>query len=145
MLTDNQKAILRARMTRTEGRRNKPYIDPVGKVTIGIGHNLTDKGIPDVVVEELFLGDLAEATVDAETLSVYQQLDAVRQTVLVDMVFNMGIQKVREFANTLGLLKRGDYAGAASQMLQSKWAKEVGNRALELSEIIRTGVIRGGD
>lgn len=142
-LTDEQLNILRARITRTEGRRNRPYVDSVGKVTIGIGHNLTDKGISDEIVEILFKDDLSEAVNGANTLPVYQKLDPIRQTAIIDMVFNMGLEKVREFKNTLGYLNRGDFDGAADQMLLSDWAKQVGNRAIELANIIRTGQIKG--
>lgn len=142
-LSDFQTNILKARLTRTEGRRNRPYIDTVGKVTIGIGHNLTDKGVPDTLVEEWFTQDITEAATGAEVLPAYNYLDPIRQTVLIDMIFNMGLDSVKEFVNTLALLKRGDYVAASEQMLKSKWATQVGNRAIELAEIIRTGEIRG--
>lgn len=144
-LSDSQLQILRARLTRTEGRRNRPYTDTVGKVTIGIGHNLTDKGITDEIVELLFSQDVTEAAQAASTLPVYNNLDPIRQTVLIDMVFNMGLESVVDFRNTLSYLQRSDFDGAADQMLLSKWAKQVGSRAIELANIIRTGNIQGRD
>lgn len=110
-------------------------------MTIGIGHNLTDKGLSDKVVDILFSDDIAQAELDASRLSVYPKLDAVRQTVLIDMVFNMGLDKVLEFKNTIAYLSRLDFDGAADEMLLSTWAKEVGARAVELATIIRTGRI----
>jgi lysozyme len=142
-LNDNQLAILKARLSRTEGRRNRPYVDTVGKVTIGIGHNLSDKGISDKIVDALFEEDIQEAVTGAETLPIFDKLDAVRQTVIVDMVFNMGIDSVREFKNTLMLLGQGNWEKAADAMLNSHWATQVGNRAIELAKIIRTGEISG--
>lgn len=139
MLTDDQLAMLKARLTRTEGRRNRPYVDTRGFTTIGIGHNLSAKGVPDELVDAWFKEDLAEAVEGANQLSVYNQLDPIRQTVIVDMVFNMGIDKVREFVNTLAYLSKGQWDNAAEQMLRSAWAKQVGSRAIELANIIRNG------
>lgn len=144
-LTDEQITILKVRLARTEGRRNRPYIDTVGKVTIGIGHNLTDKGISDVILDAIFLEDITEAAKDVSTLPFYLNLDPIRQTVVIDMVFNMGLASFSEFTNTIGYIKRGDYTGAADQMLLSKWAKQVGSRAVELATIMRTGSIQGLD
>jgi lysozyme len=143
MLTQDQTNILVARLNRTEGRRSKPYLDTVGKITIGVGHNLTAKGLPDSLIDALLNIDLADANSGAEKLSVYDKLDAIRQTVLVDMVFNMGFEDVQKFVNTLSAINRRDYESAATNMLNSVWAKEVGSRAVELAEIMRTGQIRG--
>jgi lysozyme len=143
MLTQDQTNILVARLNRTEGRRSKPYLDTVGKITIGVGHNLTAKGLPDSLIDALLNIDLADANSGAEKLSVYDKLDAIRQTVLVDMVFNMGLEDVQKFVNTLSAINRRDYESAATNMLNSAWAKEVGSRAVELAEIMRTGQIRG--
>jgi lysozyme len=151
ILTNEQIQILRSRLTRTEGRTAHIYDDttgkaPVlatgGKVTVGIGHNLSDKGIPDHIIELLFVHDLNEAAMDAQTLVAFAKLDAIRQTVLVDMVFNMGLPKVKGFVNTLGHMAAGRWALAADGMLNSLWAKQVGNRAIELAEIMRTGEIK---
>lgn len=142
MVTQDQYDILLARLSRTEGRRNKPYVDTVGKVTIGIGHNLTDKGIPDSIVNELFTLDINAASDDAEKIPVYLNLDPVRQTVIVDMIFNMGLSDLLQFVNTLDSIKRRDYEAAAVNMLNSKWAHQVGSRALELANIMRTGSVK---
>lgn len=141
MITQDQYDILLARLSRTEGRRNKPYVDTVGKITIGIGHNLTDKGIPDTIVEDLFKGDIAEAAGGAETIPAYLNLDPIRQTVLIDMAFNMGLEDLKQFVNTIAAINRRDYDAAASNMLTSKWAHQVGSRAIELARIMKTGQI----
>lgn len=142
MLTQDQYNILLGRLSRTEGRRNKPYVDTVGKITIGIGHNLADKGISDAIVDQLFQSDIGEAAAGAETLPIYTNLDPIRQTVLVDMVFNMGLQDLKQFVNTLAAIGRRDYEAASVNMLNSQWARQVGSRATELAEIMRTGSIK---
>lgn len=141
MLTPEQEQILKERLSRTEGRRNRPYVDTVGKLTIGVGHNLTDKGLSDKMIDNIFVEDITQAEIDAETIPVYQKLDPIRQTVIIDMVFNMGLNEVTKFQKTLGYLSRGDYDGAADEMLLSTWARQVGRRAVELSNILRTGHI----
>jgi lysozyme len=115
----------------------------VGKITIGIGHNLSDKGLPDNIIDQIFDLDLSNATKDAEKIPVYAKLNAARKTVLIDMVFNMGLQSVLGFRNTLDKMSRGDFNGAAEGMLASKWAEQVGNRAIELAEIMRSGQVKG--
>lgn len=132
---------LKARLTRFEGRSSKPYVDTVGKLTIGIGWNLTDNGLPDNIIDELFRISLTKATLDAEKIPVYPKLSAARKTVLIDMVFNMGLHSVLGFRNTLDMMNRGDFAGAADNMLKSQWAQQVGNRAIELARIMRDGEI----
>lgn len=139
MITQEQQDILKERLTRTEGRRNRPYVDMVGKITIGIGHNLTDLGLKDETIDEIFVEDLQRAVEQAMTLPFYSNLNPIRQTVIIDMVFNMGIEKLLEFKKTLGYLSRGDYLGAADEMLLSTWARQVGNRAVELANILRSG------
>lgn len=133
--------VLKARLSRTEGRRNKPYVDTVGKITIGVGHNLTDLGLKDEIIDKILELDIFDAINDAAKLPVYVKLNAARKTVLIDMVFNMGLAAVQEFRNTLQMLNIGDYEGAANNMLKSKWAEQVGNRAIELANIVRSGEV----
>lgn len=123
-----------------EGRRLKPYVDTVGKLTIGVGRNLTDRGISlsesnvllhndiDVVIHQL-----------NEKLPWWKKMNRVRRLVLADMCFNLGIGRLLLFENTLAAMRRGDYELAATEMLSSKWAKQVGSRATRLSEMMRTG------
>lgn len=141
MSTVSKLEILKARLTRTEGRRSKPYVDTVGKITIGVGHNLSDKGLTDKIVDLLLEEDIADAVLNASKLPVYPKLNAARKTVLIDMVFNMGLDAVLGFRNTLQMMNVGNFAGAADNMLKSKWADQVGNRAIELANIMRTGEI----
>ena len=74
-----------------------------------------------------------------EIPDVYNKLDEVRQSVLLNMCFNLGIKGLLEFKNTLSFIGAGDWERAANNMLASKWAKQVGMRAIELSEMMRKG------
>lgn len=124
-----------------EGLRLKPYKCPAGKLTIGYGHNLEDNGITKEVAEKLLKSDLQYA--DIECLShipSYARIDEARKFVLLDMCFNMGISRLLTFKKMLAALQEGYYERAAYEMLNSKWAKQVGRRAKELAEIMKTGV-----
>ena len=124
-----------------EGKKYKPYRDTVGKLTIGIGRNLDDRGLSEDEVQLLFSNDVRIATEELERAFPWtRSLDEVRKAVLIDMSFNMGLPVLSQFKNTLSLIERGEYEKAAVAMLQSKWATQVGNRAKRLSEMMRTGV-----
>lgn len=135
-------ATLMAELKRDEGVRLKPYRDTVGKLTIGVGRNLDDKGISLSEANILLVDDIEEVTagLDAE-LPWWRDLDGVRQRVLVNMCFNVGIQKLLTFRNTLAATKAGDYLRASQQMLESKWATQVGPRATRLAAMMRDGVV----
>lgn len=135
---------LRSMLKLHEGYRAKPYKDTVGKLTIGFGRNLTDNGIRPTEAEFLLDNDIKEATMRLRiTFPWTESLDLVRQAVLIDMTFNMGIGGLSGFKTTLRLIEVGDYANAAAQMLRSKWAEQVGmkvgQRAWRLSTMMRTG------
>ncbi len=123
-----------------EALRLKPYRDTVGKLTIGIGRNLDDRGITRDEAMALLETDLnlVEAELDG-ALPWWRQMNEARQNVLANMCFNLGLSKLLGFKNTLAAMKRGDYPAAAAGMLDSLWARQVGARAQRLATIMRTG------
>lgn len=131
---------LREMLILHEGFRSKPYKDTVGKLTIGIGRNIEDRGITRAEAEFMLDTDiqLSQAELQAN-LPWFSGLDPVRQAVLTDMHFNMGWPVLSGFRNTLALIKSGQFDKAADAMLQSKWATQVGQRAVRLSNMMRTG------
>jgi len=123
-----------------EGLKLKPYMCPAGKLTIGYGHNLDDNGITQEVAEILLKTDLAHARMEVTAkLPFIGKLSEARQFVLVDMCFNMGISRLMTFKKMLAALERGDYKTAAKEMLDSRWAFQVKNRAVKLAEMMKTG------
>lgn len=148
--------ILLARLPRTEGRTTKPYKDTEGNWTVGVGHNISAKGLPAAAVVELIEKgcisdasvqsildlDIKEALKNCQMIVVFNGLDEPRKSVLADMVFNMGVNSVLGFVNTLMYIGRGDWKSASAQMLNSKWAEQVGSRAIELAGIINSGEIK---
>jgi lysozyme len=133
---------LRAALVRDEGIRLKPYHDSLGVLTIGVGRNLEDVGISTREAYYLLDNDLAAAEKDCRNaFPWFAELDAVRQDVLINMAFNLGIVGLKGFTRTLAAVKRGDYAAAAKQMLASKWAKQVKRRASRLATEMETGIV----
>lgn len=130
-------------LVRDEGLRLKPYTDSVGVLTIGIGRNLRDRGITKEEAYHLLQNDLdeVEATL-SDALPWWKTLDEVRQRVLANMAFNLGIAKLLGFTLTLSRIERKQYGQAADAMLQSVWALQVGVRAKRLAEMMRTGEVK---
>jgi lysozyme len=131
---------LKVELERDERCVLKPYRDTVGKLTIGIGRNLDDRGITRD--EALFLLERDIALVSTQlyvNLPWFKQLDDVRQRVLANMCFNMGPGKLLTFKNTLAAIEARNYAAAKAGMLNSLWARQVGARAQRLAEMMLTG------
>lgn len=131
---------LLADLKRDEGMRLRPYRDTVGKLTIGYGRNLDDRGITAEEAEMMLQHDLATAEREcAISFDWFAALDDARQSVLVNMAFNLGLSRLRGFGVMLACVREGDYAQAAEEMLRSKWAKQVGGRADRLAAQMRYG------
>ena len=123
-----------------EGERLKPYRCTAGKLTIGVGRNLEDRGISAEESAMLLANDIAAMERELQhALPWAATLDEVRQRVLLDMAFNLGIVGLLAFKRTLGAIAAGQYQQAATMMLDSKWARQVGQRAERLSRMMATG------
>lgn len=137
------KTKLAEQLKKHEGLKLKPYTDTVGKLTLGIGRNLEDKGITEQ--EALFM---LNNDVDyfysklCQRINWMKTLDDARQNVLVNMAFNLGIAGLMSFKKMLLACEYGNFKIAATEMLNSKWAEQVGYRANELAEQMRTGQIK---
>lgn len=142
-------------LIRHEGLRLKSYRDSKGILTIGVGRNIEGNGFS---YEELSMLGI-NANYDFETLkitkeqalylldndmtttiallssevTIFRTLDEVRKDVLIDMCFNLGINKFLGFKKMLNSLGNKDYLEASKEMMDSKWATDVGYRAEELS------------
>jgi lysozyme len=128
-------------LTRDEGIRLKPYRCTAGKLTIGIGRNLDDKGITQAEAELLARNDIAAVIAELDRrMPWWKGLDDVRQRVLVNMGFNLGVDGLMAFKTTLAAVQAGRYLDAAQGMMASKWAKQVGHRAERLALMMRDGV-----
>jgi len=129
---------MRAELVRDEGLRLRIYKDTVGKLTIGVGRNLDDVGISKDEAYLMLDNDI-QRTSDSldKNLPWWKTLDEVRQRVILNMAFNMGINSLLGFKNTLAAIQAGRYNDAADGMLASKWATQVGDRATRLAKMMR--------
>ena len=148
--TERDTERLTAQIQKSEGLRLAAYRCTAGRLTIGFGHNCDTSPVPGVSkvgdritrehAEALFQADLAAVVWEVrKKLPWVTTLDSPRQAVLYDMAFNMGVGGLLGFRNTLRFIEAGDYKRAARNMLQSKWADDVGRRADRLADQMATG------
>ena len=121
------------------------YQNHLGYWTIGIGRLIDKRKGGGISTEEsayLFANDLDTKLAGVRRrLPWFDRLDEARQGVLLNMAFQMGVDGLLRFKNTLAMIERGDYANAATGMLNSLWVREqTPARAKRLSEQMRTGV-----
>ena len=111
-----------------EDRKKFPYVDTKGNITIGIGYNLTGRGMPDQWIDEQYDNDVNNLYNQlSQDFSWYDALCEPRKIVLIDMCF-MGYEKFKKFHNMINALSIGDYKTAADEMINSEWANDVGAR-----------------
>ena len=123
-----------------EGVSHTMYKDTRGFWTVGVGHNLSIAQ-SQFTISALFEDDCngAEASLDAHW-PWWRNLDPVRQRVMLNMMFNMGAAGLGEFVHFLAAMEAGAWSEAATQMMASAWATEVGDRATRLRDMVLTGV-----
>jgi lysozyme len=131
---------LESLLTLHEGSKRFPYRCTAGKLTIGIGFNLDDVGLYPEEISFIFANriNLVCKRLHAE-LPWFERLDEVRQAVLIDMGYNLGVDGLLKFKNTLGYVQRGEYDLAALGMMKSLWSRQVGRRAERLADMMKTG------
>lgn len=126
------------RIKKHEGLRLKPYRCTAGKLTIGYGRNLEDNGITEEEAHFLLMNDLEKSWDECcKAFSWISQMDKIRQGVIVELCFNMGLGRLKGFKKMLAACERGDYEIASVEMLNSLWARQVGQRAKTLANIMK--------
>lgn len=141
--------LLYVELRRDEGVKYSPYKDTKNISTVGVGHNLVAAPLPgakypltDEQVDAILKTDLQAVfkALDAN-LPWWRSLDEVRQRVLANMCFNMGIGTLLQFKNTLAAMRSCKYALAAGGMRSSAWAAQVGERAERLAKAMESGLM----
>ena len=144
-----------------EGLRLQVYQDSLGIDTIGIGRNLEDRGItkeeldwmdiPNMAIvhtmgiteaDAMYLAENDVQIVEEELVRAHpcvDKLDAVRQLVVMDMAFNMGVPRLCKFKNMWNAIHEENYIAAAKEMLDSRWADQVKSRAVKLANAMHNG------
>jgi len=126
--------------------RLEPYKCSEGYLTIGFGRNIETNGISEAEAEFMLTNDLIACENELKDEGWYNQLDETRRAVVLNMAFNLGKPTLLKFSKFIGRLSDNDYEGASKEMItgsdgvsESKWASQVGKRAYELAEQMRTG------
>ncbi len=122
-----------------EGYNSHPYLDTVGKVTIGYGRNIDDNGISQAEGDFLFDNDFARCERELAPFAWYVNQPQNVQDALMNMCFNLGIGRLLGFRKMIMALTVKDYTNAALEALDSKWATQVGQRAKDIALMIRQG------
>lgn len=148
MIDEENECQLVLELRRDEGVRYKPYTDTRGNATVGVGHNLNASPLPDGWTYPLDDGQV-DALLESDLMNTYADLDRevpwwttlddVRQRVLCNMCFNMGISTFMEFKNMLAAVQHAQYTTASFEMLLSAWANQVKQRAVRLAFQMRNG------
>ena len=133
---------LLASVKKHEGYRNKVYLDTLGKRTVGVGHLcVEDFWEDDKEYDEKFLMDILEADLqnaikgakDLMSENGCMDMDEIAEEIIIEMIFQLGKTGVSKFKNMWKALSGLDYSTAASEMLDSRWAKQTPNRAQAMS------------
>ena len=131
---------LKETLIRHEGKRQFAYVDTVGKLTIGIGRNLTDKGVTADEMVHMMNTNIRESELELRNeFPWFEQLGDVRQEVILNMCYNMGMPKLLGFKKMIKALEEFDYHEASKQMIKSKWYRQVKTRGAELAKVMRDG------
>lgn len=159
MLSFNTTVLIK-QLVKHEGLMLKVYQDSLGIDTIGIGRNVKDRGFSELelhviakTVEEIYEKGITEedayfllqtdiSIVEKELSKVkpiIEHIDSVRQLVLMDMAFNMGVPRLCKFINMWAALEQYNYNKAAEEMLDSRWARQVKTRAVKLAHSMQHG------
>lgn len=139
-MTDRQRLI--DELVSDEGVRLKAYRDTAGNITVGVGRNVTGKGLSSREAFELLDHDVDEAVADlAGSFPWFVLLDATRQRAVVNLRFNVGAQRFRMFKKFIAAMAAGDYAEAEQQLVTSRWITQVQpSRSLRVRRQIATGM-----
>ena len=128
-------------LKRHEGFRQRPYQDTMNILTVGYGRNLEINGISEKEAEYLLIQDITRISHEIwDVLPIFDQLCSPRQEVLVNMVYNLGMDGLLNFRKMLAALANGLYTLAADEMLHSLWSRQVGSRSFELAKVMELGV-----
>lgn len=140
-MTEEMRIKIKTLLIKHEGFKNHLYKDSKGKWTIGIGHNVDDLGIKDQFILSIFYDDVDDHMKFLTSFDWYLELDENRKCALFDMAFNLGDKNFEKFEQMIEALKEKDFERAAQEILNSQYAKELPDRAHDISTIIQTGIL----
>lgn len=137
----NNMAKLIEMIKRHEGVKKYVYEDSFGIKTIGVGRNLENMGLLSKEIDFLLMNDLERVITELEnTFDWFSDLDGARRDAMIDIAFNLGVgSRLLSFKKALAAMSHEDYAKASIEFMDSRWAEQVGSRAVELCDMIESG------
>lgn len=140
-LSPELQSALKQIMVFHEGFENHPYLDTLGNISIGIGYNLTSRGLPDSWINQQYNEDVSYFFNRlSQDYDWFKDISPVRKMVLINMCF-MGYRKFQGFKRMLACLSIQDFIGASNEIVNSRWAKQVKGRASTVSEMMKTDAL----
>ena len=126
-----------------EGVETHAYKCSASKISIGVGRNIDPEGgigLQEDEIDYLLQNDIDRIITELDfEYDWFSDLNEARQDAMVDISFNLGQTRLRKFQKALTAMSKSDWDTAADEFMDSKWSKQVGNRAKELTGIIRSG------
>ena len=125
-----------------EGVREKVYLCSAGYETIGVGRNISESGLglSNDEIDYLLSNDIKRCQQELEfNFDWFKELDEVRRDAMINLCFNIGVTSLKKFSKAIAAMNVHDYETASMEFLDSRWASQVGTRALDVTDMIRTG------
>ena len=125
-----------------EGKEALAYTDTVGKITVGVGHNLANNPLSDEAIRFILIEDILDCVLDLEKYPFWALANDARQNALINIRFNLGATGFAKFKNAITNANLGLWDDAANEFMDSKWYAQVGGRGPKVVHQIRHGVYR---
>ena len=120
-----------------EGLELKPYKCTANKTTIGVGRNIEEVGISEDEAMYLLDNDIKNVVAQCQaTFSWFDGLTDIRKEAIVNLVFNMGLSTFCKFKKTISYIEQGLYELAGTELLDSNYARQVGQRSVDVANMI---------
>jgi lysozyme len=135
-------------VTLQEGYRHFPYFDTRKKITIGIGRNLTDKGISDTTINQMFEEDsifIENFLTKKYGIDFYNNLNDARKMVCFSLCFNLGTHGFDDFKKMIQALKKQDFTQASMEIINSKASKQLPERYKILADVMEKGTLENSN
>ena len=130
-------------LRRHEGVRSHAYKCSEDMITVGVGRNVDENGglgLSEDEIDYLLENDITRVRQElTDTYFWFPALNEARQDAMIDISFNLGQTRLRGFVKAVEAMSREQFDIAADEFMDSRWSQQVGNRAVEVTEMIRTG------
>lgn len=137
MILRGHLAIAEALIKQHEGLSLTPYKCPAGRLTIGYGRNLEDKGLSVSECEHLLANDIYECEADLRRFPYWARLNDRQKAGLLNLRYNVGGAGYRSFKRMNAALEAENFEQAAAEVIQSKYAEQVGRRAQDIADLLQ--------